>query len=94
MLDRDEPVFAARRTAGGQEVYTLVSDAGSWKLTVGPEGTTSEPVTTPAGAIIRATPGWLCVAAYGRVRVDLPAFTVAGPPDAAGRFAAVFGPRA
>ena len=94
MLDRDEPVFAARRTLGGHEVYTLVSDGGSWKITVTPEGTTSEPVTTPEGSVISATPGWLCVAVYGRVRVDQPAFTVAGPPDAAGRFAAIFGPRA
>jgi uncharacterized protein (TIGR03083 family) len=93
LLDRDEPVFASRRTPHGQEVYTLVSDVGSWKLTVGPEGTTSVPVTTPEGAVIRATPGWLCVAAYGRLRVDGPAFTVAGPADTADRFAAVFGPR-
>jgi uncharacterized protein (TIGR03083 family) len=93
MLDREEPVFAARRTLGGQEVYTLVSDVGSWKLAVTPEGTTSDPVTTPEGSVISATPGWLCVAVYGRVRVDQPAFTVVGPPDAAVRFAAVFGPR-
>jgi len=93
MLDREEPVFGARRTLGGQDVYTLVSDVGSWKLTVTPEGTTSEPVTTPEGSVISATPGWLCVAVYGRVRVDQSAFTVIGPADAAVRFAAIFGPR-
>jgi uncharacterized protein (TIGR03083 family) len=93
MLDRDEPVFAARRTQVGQEVYTLVSDAGSWKLTVTPEGTTSELVSKPEGSVISATPGWLCVAVYGRVRVDQPAFVVTGVPDVAPRFAAIFGPR-
>jgi uncharacterized protein (TIGR03083 family) len=93
MLDRDEPVFASRRTPGDREVFTLVSDAGSWKLTVTPEGTSSEPVTAPAGAIISAPPGWLGLAVYGRVRVDQPAFTVAGPTDAADRFAAIFGPQ-
>ena len=93
MLDRDEPVFAGRRTLGDREVYTLVSDARRWKITVTPEGTTSEPVTTPEGTVISATPGWLCVAVYGRVRVDQPPFTVTGPADAARRFAAIFGPR-
>ncbi|MGH7319457.1 MAG: maleylpyruvate isomerase family mycothiol-dependent enzyme [Candidatus Rokuibacteriota bacterium] len=92
MLDRDEPVFAARRTQVGQEIYTLVSDAGSWKLTVTPDGTISEFVTRPEGSVISATPGWLCVAMYGRVRVDQPAFTVIGPAEAAARFAAIFGP--
>jgi uncharacterized protein (TIGR03083 family) len=93
MLDRDEPVFAARRTLGGHEVYTLVSDGGSWKLSCTPERTTSERVTTPEGSVISATPGWLCVAVYGRVRVDQPAFTVTGPSDTALRFANIFGPR-
>ena len=93
MLDRDEPVFAARRTQGGHEVYTLVSDGGSWKITVTPEGTTSEAVTTPEGAVISATLGWLCVAVYGRVRVDQPPFVVTGSADAALRFATIFGPR-
>jgi len=93
MLNRQEPVFGARRTLSGQEVYTLVSDVGSWKLTVTPEGTTSESVTTPEGSVIKATPGWLCVAVYGRVRVDQPPFTVTGLADAALRFAAIFGPR-
>jgi hypothetical protein len=60
---------------------------------VTPEGTTSEPVTAPEGAVIRATPGWLCAALYGRVRADEPPFTVTGPADTAQRFAAIFGPR-
>jgi len=93
MLDRDEPVFAARRTQASQEVYTLVSDVGSWKLTVTPDGTTSEPVTTPEGSAISATPGWLCVAVYGRARVDQTAYSVIGSGDVAARFAAIFGPR-
>jgi uncharacterized protein (TIGR03083 family) len=93
MLDRDEPVFASRRTPAGREVYTLVSDGGSWRITATPEGTTTEPVATPEGTAIRATPGWLGVAVYGRVRVDGPPFAVTGPPDAASRFAAIFGPR-
>src|SRR5262245_22738751 len=93
MLDRDEPVFASRRSQGGREVYTLVADGRRWKLTVTPEGTTSEPATAPEGSIISATPGWLCVAVYGRVRLEEPAFTVTGPLDTAHRFAAVFGPR-
>ena len=59
MLDPDEPVFAGRRSPGGQEVYTLVSRVGSWKLTATPAGTTSEPVTTPAGSVISATPATL-----------------------------------
>ena len=93
MLSREEPVFASRRTVDGREVYTLVADSGSWKLTVTPQGTTSEAVTTPEGAIIRATPGWLGVAVYGRMRVDQPPFTVTGVADTAPRFAAIFGPR-
>jgi uncharacterized protein (TIGR03083 family) len=93
MLDRDEPVFAARRTLSGHEVYTLVSDGGSWKLSCTPERMTSDPVTTPEGSVISATPGWLCLAVYGRVRVDQPPFTVTGPADAALRFATIFGPR-
>jgi uncharacterized protein (TIGR03083 family) len=93
ILDRDEPVFAARRTQGGREVFTLAANGASWRLTVTPEGTTTEPAAAPAGAVIRATPGWLCVAVYGRVRVDQPAFTVTGSPDIADRFAAIFGPR-
>jgi uncharacterized protein (TIGR03083 family) len=94
MLDPDEPIFASRQTQSGQEVYTLASDVGSWALTVTPTGTTSAPVTTPEGTVIRATPGWLGVAVYGRVRVDQLPFTVTGPADAARRFAAIFGPRA
>jgi uncharacterized protein (TIGR03083 family) len=93
LLDREEPVFGGRRTASGEDVYTLVSDVGSWKLTVRGEGTTAEPVRATEGTVIRATPGWLCVAVYGRVRVDPPAFAVSGPSDAAARFAAIFGPR-
>jgi uncharacterized protein (TIGR03083 family) len=93
MLDPDEPVFAARRSPDGDEIYTLVSDGGSWKLTVTPAGTATQPVTTPEGCVVRATPGWLCVAVYGRVRVDQPPFAVTGPADAAHRFAAIFGPR-
>jgi uncharacterized protein (TIGR03083 family) len=93
MLDRDEPVFASRKTSADREVYTLVSDAGSWKLTATPQGTATEPATAPEGTVISATPGWLCLAVYGRVRVDRPPFTVAGPAGAAERFAAVFGPR-
>ena len=93
MLDRNEPVFASRRTPAGREVYTLVSDAGSWTISVTPEGTTSEPVATGEGAVIAATPGWLGVAVYGRVRIDQPAFTIKGPADTALRFASIFGPR-
>ena len=93
MLDQAEPVFAGRRTLVGHEVYTLVSDVGSWTITATPAGTTAQPVTTPEGSVISATPGWLCLAVYGRVRVDEPPFTVAGHADAAPRFATIFGPR-
>ena len=93
MLDRDESIFAARRSAAGREVYTLDSDAGRWTITVTPEGTRAEPATTAEGSVVGATPGWLCAAVYGRVRIDQPAFAITGPPDVAHRFAAIFGPR-
>jgi uncharacterized protein (TIGR03083 family) len=92
MLDRDEPVFGGRKSQSGDQVFTLASDAGSWRLAVGAEGTTTGPVSSAEGAVISGTPGWLCLAVYGRTRVDAPAFSVAGPADSADRFAAIFGP--
>ena len=42
--------------------------------------------------MIHASPGWLALAVYGRVRVDSPAFDITDPADTPDRFAAVFGP--
>lgn len=92
MLDRDEPVFGARKTQGGDQIFTLASDAGSWRLAVTADGTTTGPVSSSEGAVISGSPGWLCLAVYGRVRADTPPFSVTGPGDTADRFAAIFGP--
>lgn len=92
MLDRAEPVFGGRKSEGGDRVFTLASDVGTWRLAVTADGTTTGPVSSTEGGVISSTPGWLCLAVYGRVRVDAPAFSVSGPADTADRFAAIFGP--
>jgi hypothetical protein len=63
-------------------------------LTASDQGTTVEAGTTAPGQapLVRASPGWLVLAVYGRVRLDRPAFDITGGPETAARFAAVFGP--
>jgi hypothetical protein len=57
------------------------------------DGTTvSDGRARAALTTIDAAPGWLALAVYGRVRIDMVPFNVAGPADAADRFAGVFGP--
>ena len=66
--------------------------AQTWVLHVTSDGTTVAPPGTAAQVTIAAPPGWLALAAYGRIRTTGPAFSVTGPPDASDRFAAIFGP--
>ena len=63
-------------------------------LTATADGTVVEQRADAGEPRIQAAPGWLALAVYGRVRIDLPAFTIVGPTDTADRFAAIFGPRA
>ena len=93
LLDPAEPLFGSLRAPSGAETFRLESDGLSYVLTTTADGTVVE--STPVGdaPLIRARPGWLALAVYGRVRIDAPAFEVTGPSDTADRFAAIFGPR-
>jgi uncharacterized protein (TIGR03083 family) len=95
LLDPAEPLFGMRRSPSGDAQFSLTSASRTWVLTATAEGTTVEQRADGGGEPrIQAAPGWLALAVYGRVRVDAPAFTIAGPADTADRFAAIFGPRA
>jgi uncharacterized protein (TIGR03083 family) len=93
LLDPAEPLFGLRRAPENtSETFLLASDSTGWLLTTTSDGTTVQRSTADSEPVIQATPGWLALAAYGRVRVDTPSFVVRGPADTADRFATVFGP--
>jgi uncharacterized protein (TIGR03083 family) len=95
LLDPAEPLFGMLRTQSGDAQFSLTSTSRTWVLTATNAGTAVEQrVDGGGGPWIQAAPGWLALAVYGRVRIDAPAFTIAGPADTADRFAAIFGPRA
>jgi uncharacterized protein (TIGR03083 family) len=96
MLDPELPSLLARPAAEGAaaETFRLTStgDGTTWRVTAGPEGRRLEgDPAGPAGVEVAAEPGWLVPALYGRLTPAAPRFRVAGPPDAAARFAAAFG---
>ena len=78
--------------------FTLATSNKAWTLVTDASGTRVSKVA-PGGVdagempVIAASPGWLDLAIYGRVRVDKPEFSVKGPSDTADRFARIFGPR-
>jgi uncharacterized protein (TIGR03083 family) len=94
LLDRDRHLFWRKRTDGEPRTFALATDSATWILRVTADGTTVEPPDTAAQVRIAAAPGWLALAAYGRIRAEGAAFTVTGPRDASEQFAAIFGPRA
>jgi uncharacterized protein (TIGR03083 family) len=93
LLDAQRLLFWRKRTDGEPQTFALSIGVQTWVLRVSSDGTTVEPPGTSAQVTIAARPGWLALAAYGRVRTTGPAFTVTGPPDASDRFSAIFGPQ-
>ena len=94
MLDSSEPLFGLLRSAEGTQTFSLATPDKRWRLTTDATGTRVQPGSEVDAALIRSTPGWLALAVYGRIRIDSPAFQIAGPADTADRFARIFGPRA
>lgn len=94
LLDPAEPLFGLRCASGGTETFSVASDSARWELTTTEHGTTVRPSTAGPAEVptIHASPGWLALAVYGRVRVDAPAFALTGPANTADRFASIFGP--
>jgi uncharacterized protein (TIGR03083 family) len=92
LLDAQRLLFWRKRTDGEPQTFALSTDSQTWVLHVTSDGTTVAPPGTAAQVIIAAPPGWLALAAYGRVSTTGPAFRVTGPNDASQRFAAIFGP--
>jgi uncharacterized protein (TIGR03083 family) len=110
LLHPAEPLIGQRRAPNGAETFSLASNGMRWVLTVNDRGTAVEATMPPLplgeGAsgegraqapVIRASPGWLALAVYGRVRVDPPAFHITSGSEremdkTSDRFAAIFGP--
>jgi hypothetical protein len=94
MLDPELALFAQLR-APAPVSFALVTEGDGWIVDATSEGTrvTRGGGSDPPRSTIRAEPGWLALAVYGRVRVDTAAFEVEGPPATADQFAALFGPR-
>jgi uncharacterized protein (TIGR03083 family) len=92
MLDPAEPLFGLRRAPNGTQTFSLAGTGMGWVLSATDSGTRVERRTGGPEPVIRAAPGWLALAVYGRVRVDGPGFEISGPPETADRFATVFGP--
>lgn len=93
LLDRERLLFWRKSTDGEPRTFSLATDSESWVLRVSADGTSVESPDTAAQVRIAAAPGWLALAAYGRIRAEVPPFTVTGPGDASEQFAAIFGPR-
>ncbi|MBV8085372.1 MAG: maleylpyruvate isomerase family mycothiol-dependent enzyme [Chloroflexi bacterium] len=95
MFSAGAPVSVARGSGVGVTgTFRLVCrDSGQvYRVTFAPDGRLVEP--DPYGAAdvsVEADAGWLALAAYGRVRLMPPEFSVTGPRDAAERFVAAFG---
>jgi uncharacterized protein (TIGR03083 family) len=93
LMDPPRLLFGRLCTDGEPQTFALSTDAQTWVLRVTADGTTVQSPGTEAQVTVAAPPGWLALAAYGRIRTIGPAFTVTGPSDASDRFAAIFGPR-
>jgi uncharacterized protein (TIGR03083 family) len=93
ILDPTQPLYAQLR-APNPTSFALITDADSWivRSTSGGTHVTRGRELDAARATIRAEAGWLALAAYGRVRIDAPAFKIDGAPATADQFAAIFGP--
>ena len=97
LLDPHEPIIGTIRSETGSSFALATSDR-AWTLVTDASGTRVSELTRGGleasdMPVIGASPGWLDLAIYGRVRVDTPEFTVKGPSDTADRFATIFGPR-
>ena len=85
----DSILLAVQRASVGDQTPAFGAAA-----TTTDQGTTVQSrIIGPAEVpVIHASPGCLCLALYGRVRVDAPGFAITGPADTADRFAAIYGP--
>jgi hypothetical protein len=97
LLDSTEPIIGMIRSEAGLS-FTMATSSKGWTIVTDASGTcVSETARGGMEAgekpVIAASPGWLDLAIYGRVRVDEPEFTVTGPSNTADRFTSVFGPR-
>ncbi len=97
LLDPHEPIIGIVRSETGSS-FTLAAPDRAWTLVTDASGTRAREIERgglDAGemSVIAASPGWLDLAIYGRVRVDVPEFSVTGSSDTADRFASIFGPR-
>jgi uncharacterized protein (TIGR03083 family) len=98
LLDTHEPIIGMIRSET-ESSFILATSSRAWKLVTDASGTRVVEVglrRLGAGEVpvVTASPSWLDLAIYGRVRVDEPEFTVTGRADTAVRFAGIFGPRA
>lgn len=94
LLDPARPLVGPKKSSGEPRTFRLALDGAAWTLTSTADGTRVTAQDTGEGALISAPAGWLGLALYGRVAIQPPSFTVAGPADTAKQFAGVFGPTA
>ncbi|HEX6513454.1 MAG TPA: hypothetical protein VF157_14210, partial [Chloroflexota bacterium] len=68
------------------------TDGSVWRVTVGPKGrqVDADP-GQPAEVEVRAEPGWLALALYGRLSAESSHLNVSGLDDGRQRFQAAFG---
>ena len=97
LLDSYAPIIGMIQSETGSS-FTLATSNRAWTLVTDAAGTRVSEIP-PGGMdagempVIAASPSWLALAIYGRVRVDEPEFSVNNPVDTADRFASTFGPR-
>jgi uncharacterized protein (TIGR03083 family) len=92
LLEPSRQLFGAKKCEGSTQSFIVATPEQRWRLDVGNDGCTVAESADGSVDTISASPGWLALAVYGRVRVDRPEFTISGAPDVADRFAAIFGP--
>ncbi|MFN0071737.1 MAG: maleylpyruvate isomerase family mycothiol-dependent enzyme [Chloroflexota bacterium] len=92
LLEPSRLLFGAKRSDGPSQSFTVSDGEHQWTLNVTSEGCAVAATSERAEATITASPGWLALAVYGRVRIDRAEFRLTGGTDVADRFAVIFGP--
>jgi uncharacterized protein (TIGR03083 family) len=92
LLEPTRQLFGAKKSPDATQSFIVATPEARWQLDVSGDGCVVASSADSATDTITASPGWLALAVYGRVRVDRPEFEVTGSRDVADRFAAIFGP--
>jgi uncharacterized protein (TIGR03083 family) len=92
LLEPSRQLFGAKKCEGPTQSFIVATPDQRWRLDVGNDGCTVAEASDGPTDTISASPGWLALALYGRVRIDGPQFKLTGGADVADRFAAIFGP--